>query len=168
MISEMMKNKLIEAGLSKQQASSVTAEAVVNFLMNEEETSLLAEAHLQVEKMSETVASLRHDYETIKYNFDTLAGFLRDIVKAQEEHGGLTDERARNTVALYAALLNMNERAGARGKDSVENAGYVTYAYLGGQARRDVHYGITRNDDYDDDNDDDSSTVPHHKHRKRF
>ena len=142
MISEQMKDKLIAIGLSKQQATSATAEAVVNFLMNEDEKTLLQEARFQVQEMSNIVATLRHDYETIDYNFQKLAGFLRDIVNAQEEHGYLTDEKAKNAVALYAAILNMNERAGARGADSVDNAGYVTYAYLGGQARRDIHYDI--------------------------
>ena len=142
MISEQMKDKLIAIGLSKQQATSATAEAVVNFLMNEDEKTLLQEARLQVQEMRNIVATLRHDYENIDYNFQKLAGFLRDIVNAQEEHGYLTDEKAQNAVALYAAILNMNERAGAHGADSVDNAGYVTYAYLGGQARRDIHYDI--------------------------
>ena len=39
---------------------------------------------------------------------------------------------------MYAALLAMNERAGADPENSVKNAGYVMYAYLGGQARRDI------------------------------
>ena len=43
-------------------------------------------------------------------------------------------------VALYAALLTMGEKAGADAEDAVRNAGYVVYAYLGGQARRDITY----------------------------
>ena len=147
MISEEMKNKLMAIGLSKQQATSATAEAVINFCMNDDEKTLILEARRQVEEMSYIVKSLRQEYSTLKQRFDDLAGFLLDIVKAQQEHGGFTDERAKNTVALYAALLAMNERAGAKGKDSVENAGYVTYAYLGGQARRDIHYDKSRDDD---------------------
>lgn len=147
-ISDEMKEKLIAAGLTKHQANSATAGAVVNILMNEDEKMLIQEARIQVNEMSETVASLREDYAELKHRFEELAGFLLDIAKAQEKHGGITDERARNTVALYAALLSMNERAGAKGSDSVNNAGYVTYAYLGGQARRDIHYDKPR--DYDD------------------
>lgn len=40
----------------------------------------------------------------------------------------------------------MNERAGAKGADAVNNAGYVTYTYLGGQAKRDIHYDKPRDD----------------------
>jgi len=52
--------------------------------------------------------------------------------------GEITDDRAKNVVALYGALLSMNERAGADTADSVRNAGYVVYAYLGGQAKREI------------------------------
>jgi 3-phosphoglycerate kinase len=56
------------------------------------------------------------------------------------KNGVITDEKARNVVALYAALLTMGEKAGADAEDAVRNAGYVVYAYLGGQARRDITY----------------------------
>ena len=45
-----------------------------------------------------------------------------------------------DVVALYGALLSMNERAGAEPADAVRNAGYVVYAYLGGQAKREITY----------------------------
>ena len=84
-----MKGQLMAIGLSKQQVSSATADAIVNYLMNE-------------------------------------------------------DEKAKNAVAMYGAIIKMNERAGAKGADSVNNAGYVTYAYLGGQAKRDIRYDQSR------------------------
>ena len=147
-MTEDMKEKLMAIGLTKQQASSATAEAVVNFLMNADEKTLIQEARLQVKEMSDIVISLRKEYLVLKEKVETVAGVLLAIAEAQEEHGAFTDEKAKNAVALYAALLNMNERAGAKGEASVNNAGYVTYAYLGGQARRDIHYDKSR--DYDD------------------
>ena len=54
--------------------------------------------------------------------------------------GEITDDRAKNVVALYGALLSMNERAGADAADSVRNAGYVVYTYLGGPAKREITY----------------------------
>ena len=62
------------------------------------------------------------------------------VIDAQKECGVVSDEKARNVVALYAALLGMNARAGAPGIDAVKNAGYVMYAYLGGQAKREISY----------------------------
>ena len=60
------------------------------------------------------------------------------VTEAQKEHGEITEEKARNLVALYAALINMNEKAGASSDASVQNAGYIAYAYLGGQAKREI------------------------------
>ncbi len=62
------------------------------------------------------------------------------ITDAQNAHGAITDEKAKNVVALYAALLSMNEKAGAEATDAVRNSGYVVYAYLGGQAKREITY----------------------------
>lgn len=140
MITEQMKEQLMAIGLTKQQAASATAEAVVNYLMNDDGKILIQEAQNQVTEMQELVNSLRREFLQLKKKIETVAGTLLDIAQAQEEHGAFTDEKARNAVALYGAIINMNERAGAKGADSVNNAGYVTYAFLGGQAKRDIRY----------------------------
>ena len=72
--------------------------------------------------------------------FHELSEMLLSVTEAQKEHGTITDDRAKNVVALYGALLSMNERAGADPADAVRNAGYVVYAYLGGQAKREITY----------------------------
>ena len=140
MITEQMKEQLMAIGLTKQQAASATAEAVVNYLMNDDGKILIQEAQNQVTEMQELVNSLRREFLQLKKKIETVAGTLLDIAQAQEEHGAFTDEKARNAVALYGAIINMNERAGAKGAESVNNAGYVTYAFLGGQAKRDIRY----------------------------
>lgn len=140
MITEQMKEQLMAIGLTKQQAASATAEAVVNYLMNDDGKILIQEAQNQVTEMQELVNSLRREFLQLKKKIETVAGTLLDIAQAQEEHGAFTDEKARNAVALYGAIINMNERAGAKGTESVNNAGYVTYAFLGGQAKRDIRY----------------------------
>ena len=81
------------------------------------------------EKLEEMFKNDREDFEK---KWDDIKVFI--------EYGSITDEKARNTVALYSALLGMNQRAGADGTEAVQNAGYVMYAYLGGQARRDITY----------------------------
>ena len=146
-ITEELKEQMMAAGLMKQQANSSTARAVVEFLMNADEKTLIQEAQRQVNEMKYLVSSLRREYQELKEKIDTVAGTLLDIAKAQEEHGALTDERAKNTITLYAAILEMNERKGAKGNESIENASYITYAYLGGQARRDIHYDKPRDDE---------------------
>ena len=52
----------------------------------------------------------------------------------------MSDEAARNVIALYASLLNMGIKACADPAEAVSNAGSILYAYLGGQAKREVSY----------------------------
>lgn len=132
--------RLIAAGLSKQQASSVTAEALVNLFMPDDGKMLIREAKNQVEEMKQIVATLHMEYEDLKSKIDKISDTIMAVINAQKECGVVSDEKARNVIALYAALLGMNERAGAPGIEAVKNAGYVMYAYLGGQAKREITY----------------------------
>lgn len=132
--------QLMAAGLNKQQATSVTAETLVQLFMKEDGKILIKEAQRQVEEIRGTVEALRADYESIKQKIKSVSETLLAVSDAQEKYGDVTDERAMNTIALYASLLAMNEKTGASAEDSVRNAGYVVYAYLGGQAKREVSY----------------------------
>lgn len=139
MTSELMR-RLMAAGLTKQQASSVTAETLVNLFMQDDGKILIKEAQLQVSEMQKTVSDLKAEYKDLQQKIHSISETLLSVVEAQNEHGVVTDEKAKNVVALYAALLAMNENAGADPNDSVKNAGYILYAYLGGQAKREITY----------------------------
>ena len=128
------------AGLNKQQATSATAETLVRLFMNEDGKVLIKEAQRQVSEMQSLVNGLRAEYKELLQKISAVSDTLLAITEAQKEHGEITDDRAKNVVALYGALLSMNERAGADAADSVRNAGYVVYAYLGGQAKREITY----------------------------
>ena len=128
------------AGLNKQQASSVTAETLVRLFMKEDGKVLIKEAQRQVSEMQELVAGLKAEYYELKQKISAVSDSLLAITEAQKEHGEVTEGRAKNVVALYGALLSMNEHAGADPADAVRNAGYVVYAYLGGQAKREITY----------------------------
>ncbi len=147
MITDQMKEKLIAHGLSKQQVTSATAEAVINALMNDDEKTLIQEAKNQVTEMEKLINSLRYEYIELKNKIDNMAGILTDILKVQEEYGATTDEKAKNAIALYATLIKINERVGGKDSDIINNAGYVTYAYLSGQARRDINYIYTKDNE---------------------
>ena len=69
---------------------------------------------------------------------------LLALSEAQKEHGEVTEEKAKNLIALYGALLTMNEKCGADGPEAVNNASYVAYAYLGGQAKREQIFVIEK------------------------
>ena len=132
--------RLIAAGLTKQQASSVTAETLVNLFMNDDGKTLIREAQQQVSEMHALIKKLRVEYDDLVKKINTVSAVILSVSEAQSEYGLVTDEKAKNIVALYAALLSMNAKAGADGADSVKNAGYILYAYLGGQAKREVSY----------------------------
>ena len=143
-----LKERLMAAGLTKQQASSATAETLVRLFMSDDGKILIREARQQVSEMQELVNGLRHDYNKILEKMSTVSATILSITEAQSEYGAITDEKAKNVVALYAALLNMNEKAGADGSDAVRNASYVVYAYLGGQAKRQITYTDNKQPSY--------------------
>lgn len=131
---------LLAAGLNKQQAYSTTAETLVSLFMPEDGKMLIQEAKLQVEEMKRTVDALKIEFRDLKEKINQVSNTIQSVVEAQEQYGEIKEDDARNAVALYGALLTMNERVGASGADSVKNAGYILYAYLGGQAKREISY----------------------------
>ena len=104
--------------------------------MPEDGKLLLEEARRQVADMQRTVNQLKMDYGELKKKIESVSDILLAISEAQKEHGEGKEEKARNLIVLYGALLTMNEKCGAEGSEAVNNASYVAYAYLGGQAKR--------------------------------
>lgn len=139
-MTEELIRQLIAIGLTKTQARSVVAEKITNFYMNDDGNTLIAEAKRQVEEMKAQVDSLKLDYQALKHSIEQVSSAILAVQEAQINFGAITDERAKNVVALYAALLSMNQKAGASPSESVTNAGYTMYAFLGGQAKREISY----------------------------
>ena len=135
-----MIRRLLAAGLNKQQAYSTTAETLVNLFMPEDGKMLIQEAKLQVEEMKRTVDALKIEFRDLKEKINQVSNTIQSVVEAQGQYGEIKEDYARNAVALYGALLTMNERVGASGAASVKNAAYILYAYLGGQAKREISY----------------------------
>ena len=145
MISKKMVEQLISHGLTKQQAESSTATKIIDYLMKEDDKALINEAENQVAEMKIVVSEAKQEYLEIMQKINDVAGILIEVDKAQKEFGIISDEKAKNAISLYAALINVATHAGATGTDAVTNAGYVTYAYLGGQARRTNAYNKSEN-----------------------
>ena len=139
-MTEDLIKSLMLAGLTKQQATSTTANTLVRLFMPEDGKMLLQEAKQQVAEMQALVDRLKDEYTNLQGKLDSLSSTLLAVSEAQEQHGSVTDEKARNIIALYGALLAMSQKAGADAEDAVRNASYILYAYLGGQARRDITY----------------------------
>ena len=131
---------LMSVGLNKQQASSVTAETITNLYMNDDGKILIAEAKRQVQEMNKLVLILQEDYLDLKKKINALSDILASINEAQNKYGEINDEKAKNAVALYGALLTMNEKTGTSADEAVRSASFITYACLGGQAKREISY----------------------------
>ena len=131
--------RLMAAGLTKQQANSVTAETLVQLFMQDDGKLLMREAQLRVAEMQKMMEMLMKDYADLKQKITGLSDNLLAITEAQRDYGTIVDEKAKTVLALYAALIGLNEKAGASGDEAVRNAGYIVYAYLGGQAKRDYN-----------------------------
>ena len=128
-----LKELLMSKGLTKQQVNSVTVEVCVNALMPNDCAALIAESARQVKEMRDMVFGLRKEYMT-------LADSILEIQKAQTEFGSITDERGKNALSLYASIMAMNEKSKVPPELSAESAGYILYAYLGGQAKRELTF----------------------------
>ena len=129
MISFLMAN-----GLSKQQATSSTAKICAQIFMKDDAKALTKEAQLQVEEARTTVLEMRDIFE--EYS-DKMKAF-QAVLEAQKEYGEIEDPKAKTAIALYCTLLSVGAKFGASADKNVENAGYALYAFLGGQARREI------------------------------
>ena len=73
--------------------------------MPEDGKMLIREAKQQVSEMQATVASLRKEYDNLTVKIKQLSDNVLAAIEAQKEFGSITDEKARNSIALYSALL---------------------------------------------------------------
>ena len=80
---------------------------------------LIREAKQQVAEMQATVKALRKEYDDLSAKIKQISDNVLAAIDAQKEFGSITDEKARNAIALYSALLGMNQRAGADGTEAV-------------------------------------------------
>lgn len=128
MTEEMKKTLVKDFGLTFQQVNSTTADKLVTAFMGDAEKELVKEANRQVDEM-------RSILNKLSSRFSILSDSILKIAEAQEEYGEINDERGRNALIFYAAMLKLNDEAGADADISVKEAGTVLFAYLGGQAR---------------------------------
>ena len=139
-MTEDLIRQLMAAGLTKQQATSVTTEKLIQVFMKEDEKILIAEAKRQVDEMRSLLADLKQDYYDLKKELENVSKSILGVHEAQEQYGEITDDKAKNVVALYSALIAVSQNAGASPSEAVNAAGYTMYAFLGGQAKREITF----------------------------
>ena len=95
----------MSAGLTKQQATSATAETLIDLFMDEGSRVLVMEARQQVAEMKKMLNSLKDEYRDLMKKMEEAAGILAAVSETQTEYGEITDEKAKTVGALSAALL---------------------------------------------------------------
>ena len=132
--------QLIAAGLTKQQATSVTTEKLINLFMKEDGKILISEAKRQVDEMRSLLVNLKQDYYKLKNELESVSKSIIGVRDAQERYGEITDGKAKNVIALYSALIAVSQKAGASPSEAVNSASFTMYAFLGGQAKREITF----------------------------
>lgn len=154
MLDEKIIQTLVAAGLTEQQAKTKTAEVLLNMNTPDVMTVAVKNAEIQLANINEAAHKAMAKLDDIKYQTREMSEVIKGAVEAQDKYGEVTDEKAKTVIALYGALLEMGRKLGCDCDRNLESAGYIMYAFLGGQAKRDQRYdgGNKRSDDDDDYN----------------
>ena len=136
-----LNKKLIAAGLNSQQIESKTAKVIVDVLA-EDQGLLLAEVKAQV-------AQAKNAAESAKYRVGELyqrhteaiehADRLIEALAAQNDAcAELSTDVAKDTLILFTSMLKVcSSYDNVDMGQAIESVGYIMYAMLGGQAKRD-------------------------------
>lgn len=134
---EWLVSELMKRGLNKSQANAKSIATIAELLSSDNSKAaerlisdkcdfMIARAESELKKMRELHSKLSGEIESI-------SSTILAIEKSQKEWGEISDQKAKDALSLYAALLAISKEYG--GAD-IEGAGYMIYAFLGGQARR--------------------------------
>lgn len=127
-------------GLSNAQARSAAVEKILEAHEDELDAAARQNAAEIVATMRNKASALEVKANALEHKIIALADGLQPIIDAANDYGTVTSEKAKDALALYAALLKMNKAATIDGAKAVEAASYVVYAFLGGQAARNIVY----------------------------
>ena len=156
--------KLREMGLTKSQIESTTCQKVIEAMMPEDMAAMLDHFRTTMnnimKKSDEKAVDVYRTYMELEHKVQTMA----DSVAQTTSELAKMDDRAMSAFVLYSSILkaslSIRDKANHFSNGSmdelnvevVKTAGYIVYAYLGGQARRiyegsEVH-GVGRTDDF--------------------
>ena len=126
---------LMQSGLTRQQAGSAAAKEVVKLFAKDNNIGIEA-LNAQIDEMRKDIINYRMEIINLKSANNKAEELLSRIDAVNDLSDDLTDERAKNALLLYSALIQIGSKKGADIDKIIENAGYIVYAYLGGQAKR--------------------------------
>ncbi len=126
---------LMQSGLTRQQASSAAAREVVKLFAKDNDIGIEA-LNAQINELRNEISRYRLEMMSLKSASSKAEELIARIDEVNSISDDLSDERAKNALMLYSALIQVGVRKGADINKIIENAGYIVYAYLGGQAKR--------------------------------
>ena len=140
--SDWLIDQLMQRGLTYQQASSKGVGLAAEILKTDEDRLLMKDTRVACAEMMQDVKEAKAAALAQAAEAEAKVKEISDVVlrikEAADENGGLTDERAKNALALYASLIDVGGKVNE--EVALESAGYIVYAYLGGQAARNIQY----------------------------
>lgn len=136
-----LNRKLIAAGLNSQQIESKTAKVIVDVLA-EDQGLLLAEVKAQVAKAKNAAESAQYRVgELYQRHTEAIehADRLIEALAAQNDAcAELSTDVAKDTLILFTSMLKVcSSYDNVDMGQAIESVGYIMYAMLGGQAKRD-------------------------------
>lgn len=145
-MTEELIRQLIAAGLTKQQASSVTAETLTQLYMKDDGKILIAEAKRQVQEMKVVLNNLKHDYHELKKEMKKVSDTLLALTEAQDNYGEVTGEKAKNVMYQYKEIQDMSLAAIKKLNDAGIKCSVLTKGILPielANYSKENEYGIT-------------------------
>ena len=136
-----LNRKLIAAGLNSQQIESKTAKVIVDVLA-EDQGLLLAEVKAQVAQAKNAAESAQYRVgELYQRHTEAIehADRLIEALAAQNDAcAELSTDVAKDTLILFTSMLKVcSSYDNVDMGQAIESVGYIMYAMLGGQAKRD-------------------------------
>ena len=136
-----LNRKLLSAGLNSQQIESKTAKVVVDVLA-EDQGLLLAEVKAQVAKAKNAAESAQYRVGELYHRHTEAiehADMLIEALAAQNDAcAELSTDVAKDTLILFTSMLKVcSSYDNVDMGQAIESVGYIMYAMLGGQAKRD-------------------------------
>lgn len=149
-LSEKLKKQLEdEAGMTPTQANSAAVLKLLQWLTPETMKDIQENAvnvfNQLNDKLNHELFLVRQERQQDAQNRIAIERELREFrnvlleaSKAEQDYGEALSEKRREVTALYGSLLQM----GGDSEQALKNAGYIVYAYLGGQAREAIVPGF--------------------------
>jgi hypothetical protein len=132
-ISKELKDKLKTAGMTDSQLKSATLQVLINALMPDPTKEIIAESQRQIEDYKQQIDEYDVHWESTK------------------AYHTLTDEKAKNAVTLYNAILAIDPVLSTIA-ERMSAAEHIVCAYLGAKSFTEIN--VTKEYESDEDEDD--------------